>query len=304
MYKHWKFREQVAKTASIFFRSKIKRRYVRDKIRFHDFIQSVGVQDVPLKKYARPIDIAFCFDGRGANLAAVAVRSLVDAAAGLCNYAVYCVVDDTVTAAQKRTIEKMVAHTDSTMTFLPANHDFDAARRAGWPVSIWYRMMLPKLLPDVEKIIYADIDTIFFRDLVELARIDMGKNLVAGVPAHGNKYMNSGFLVLNLQQIRAEKLYEKWVGVAQIKNYRHPDQDLLNFTTRGRAIYLPLRYNFQTYMGRRVFKLYSTRELEDLRHNLVVMHYSNWIKPWGAQGQRPVFSEYWWDVAKKTGLYK
>ena len=165
-------------------------------------------------------------------------------------------------------------------------------------------MMLPKLLPNVSKIIYADIDTIFFRDLVELARMDMGDHIVAGVPAHGNKYINSGFLVLNLDQIRREKLYDKWVAAAPIKKYMNPDQDLLNFSTRGRVLYLPLRYNFQTYMGRRIFRIYAPRELEDIRHHLVVMHYSNWMKPWGDPARRPVFAEYWWDVARRTGLYK
>lgn len=303
MYKHWKCRERIAKTASIFFRSKSRRRYIRDKIRFSGFIQTTGVRDFPIQKYPHMINIAFCFDARGVNLAAVAMRSLVDSAVGICDYNIYCVVDSGVDAARRNMLKRNIGHTKSKITFLTANHDFDNAARGGWPVSIWYRMMLVKLLPRTPKIIYADIDTIFFRDLIELDQMDMGKNLIAGVPAHGNKYINSGFLVMNLRQMRTDGLYEKWVNAARIKNYRHPDQDLLNFTTRSRVIYLPLRYNFQTYMGRRIFRLYPMREIEDVRHHLVVMHYSNWMKPWSAPNQRPVFSEYWWRVADKTGLY-
>ena len=42
----------------------------------------------------------------------------------------------------------------------------------------------------------------------------------------------------------------------------------------------------------------------DLKHNLTVLHYSDYMKPWFPRGQRPVFSELWWRVARETDLYK
>ncbi len=44
-------------------------------------------------------------------------------------------------------------------------------------------------------------------------------------------------------------------------------------------------------------------EIDDLRHNLVVLHFSNWMKPWDAPKKRPIFSEIWWNTAQKTGLF-
>ncbi len=302
MYKYWKIREIIAKMAALVGTNRHKRRQIRDKIRFAGLIQSTGHYDIARKKYPTPIAISLCFNGDGYKLAAVSIRSLVMAASDRCDYRIYCIVDSTVHSEHRRILGRMVADTQSTITFIDANHDFDTAHRRRWPVAVYYRMMLPKLLPDIDQIIYADIDTIFCRDLIDLACLDMGDNLVAGVADYANGYINSGVLVMNLKQMRDENIYDTWVRAAHKKNCKNPDQDLLNYTTRGRKIFLPLRYNFQSMLGTRLFKVHTDREFFDLRHHLVVMHYSNWMKPWHPHNRRPIYSNLWWDAARQTDL--
>lgn len=303
MYKHWKIREFIANIASAPVRTKTGRRRIRDKIRFHNLISQVGQNTLPTAKYPFPINIAFCFDNNGCRLAAVSIKSLVDAAGDACDYNIYCVIDGGVSVKNKQIIKNAVRGTTSRVHFIMANHDFDASYRASWPVAVYYRTMLPKLLKNIDQIIYADIDVIFCRDLTDVARLNMGNKILAGVRDYNNGYLNSGFLVMNLKQIRAEKLYEKWVAASQVKKYKNPDQDLLNYTTRGRTILLPLKYNFQPMLGSWIFKAHSDMEIHDLRYNLVVLHYSNWMKPWHDADKRPIYSQYWWQTAKKTGLY-
>ena len=295
---NYKARELRAKIAASFVLTKTGRRQVRDKIRFSGLIESVGKYDFPQESFSERINVSFCFDGRGWGLAAVAIYSLLESAHERCNYDIYLVVDDTVSADVRKKLMRIVKNTGSTMTFLSANNDFDKSKTHNWPRAVYYRMMLPRLLPKLDRIIYADIDTIFFRDLSELWRIDMGNNLVAGVRERGDGYINSGVLMMNLKQIRQDKIYEKWVKISQQKDNANPDQDLLNDTARGRIIYLPPKYNFQSMMGARIFRINTPREIYDLRHNLVVMHYSNWLKPWHAPENRPIFSEYWWTFAR------
>ena len=303
MYKYWKIREIIAKFAAIFGYNRSIRRRIRDKIRFHDLIADTGITDIPIQKYPHQIPIAFCFNGNGYKLAAVAIKSLILSAKKRCDYTIYCVIDRSVLAEHRRVLGQMIQGSSSQIVFITANHDFDRANRRGWPVAIYYRMMLPKLLPDLDRIIYADIDTIFCQDLTELAQLDMGTNLVAGVRDYANGYINSGLLVMNLSRMRAENIYDKWLSAAHRKDYKNPDQDLLNYTTRGRILYLPLRFNFQSMLGARLFKTHDARAFDDLRHRLVVMHYSNWMKPWYSPIKRPVFSDIWWNIARQTGLY-
>ena len=303
MYTNWKTRELMARMAAIPMRTRTARRRIRDRVRFANIIETVSQNRLPLKKYEHKIPIAFCFDGRGWKLAAVSIQSLLDVSHNRCDYDIYCVTDDTLDATARKKLTRIVQSAKSNITFLDANHDFDQSYRHKWPIPVYYRMMLPKLLPNVDQIIYADIDTIFCHDMIDISRLDMGKNILAGVRDYNNGYINSGFLVMNLRQIRTDRLYQKWISASRTKRYKNPDQDLLNFTTRGRTIFLPLKYNFQPMLGPWIFKAHTQMEIDDLKYNLVVLHFSNWMKPWDAPKNRPIFSEIWWNTAQKTGLF-
>ena len=304
MYKYGLIRQIGSNLAGIFGKTRAARRYNRDRIRYHGLIASVGQNKIPRQKYKTKIPVAFCFDGNGCKMAAVTLKSLLNASAGRCDYDVYCVVTKDTDKALCDIMQNIVRGTGSSIHFLHGNHDFDKSPRGNWPIAMWYRLMLPKLLPtNVHRIIYADIDIMFFYDLIDIYELDLGDNVIAAVPTRTNKYINSGFLLMDIDKIRKEKIYDKWVKVSREHAFYNPDQDVLNETLRGRITFLPLKYNFQLSHGSRIFKIYPAVELDDLKHNLVVLHYSDYMKPWGPVGKRPVFSKYWWDVAKQTGLF-
>lgn len=303
MYKYSKFRQICATVAGAFGHSRTARRLNRDRVRYHGLISTVGQTRLPRQKYPVKIPVAFCFDARGCKMAAVTLKSLLLASENRCDYDVYCVINEDVTKDLQDIIRNVVKGSESKVHFVYGNHDFDKSNRRNWPVAMWYRLMLPELLPDVSRIIYADMDMIFFNDLIDVYEMDLGKNVIAAVPTRTNKYINSGFLLMDLDKIRKEKIYPKWIKASVENDFKNPDQDVLNVTLVGRIAFLPLKYNFQLSHGSRIFKIYSEMELDELKHNLVCLHYSDYMKPWGKRYERPVFSEYWWDVARKTGLF-
>lgn len=304
MYKYGKIRQISSAIAGMFGRDRAARRLNRDRVRYRGLISTTGQNVLPRKKYPTKIPVAFCFDGRGCKMGAVTIKSLLMASVGRCDYDIYCVVTPDIDKESCDIIRRVVKGSGSTVHFVKGNHDFDNAWRGNWPVAMWYRLMLPKLVPNVSRIIYADIDIIFCRDLIDVYELELGKNVLAAVPTRTNKYFNSGFLLMDLDKIRDEKIYDKWIQSAQENQYKNPDQDVLNYTLMGRILFMPLRYNFQLSHGSRIFKIYTETELDDLKHNLTVLHYSDYMKPWFPRGQRPVFSELWWRVARETDLYK
>ena len=303
MYKYSKFRQICATVAGCFGKTRAARRLHRDRVRYHGLISTVGQTMIPRKKYPEKIPMAFCFDARGCKMAAVTLKSLLLASKDRCDYDVYCVVTPDVDEKMRDIIRGVTVGTDSVVNFVLGNNDFDESWRGNWPVAMWYRLMLPKLLPNVDRIIYADIDILLCRDLIDIYELELGNNLIAAVPTRTNKYFNSGFLLMDLAGIRREGMYEKWVTESKTHQYKNPDQDVLNYTLQGRVQFLPLRYNFQLSHGSRIFKIYSAIELDDLKHNLTVLHYSDYMKPWHDADCRPVFSELWWNVARQTGLF-
>ena len=303
MYKYGFFRRVASGVAGCFGKTRPQRRLNRDRIRYHGLIETVGETKIPRQKYPTKIPMAFCFDTRGAKMAAVTMKSLLMASDGRCDYDIYCVIGEDVDKSVCDMVRSVAKPYKSSVHFVHGNHDFDESKRRSWPIAMWYRLMLPKLLPNVSRIIYADMDMIFFNDLIDIYEYDLGKNVIAAVPTRPDNYINSGFLLMDLDKIRKEKIYDKWIRASRENEYYNPDQDVLNYTLKGRIAFLPLRYNFQISHGSRIFKLYSRTQIDDLKHNLVCLHYSDYVKPW-SDGVRPVFSEYWWNVAHQTGLYK
>jgi lipopolysaccharide biosynthesis glycosyltransferase len=260
----------------------------------------------PMKKYGRRISAAFCFDNAVARQAAVAIKSLIESGRGKCDYDIFCITDDPMPDKSREMVKNIVRGTGSKLTFLADNHDFDKSWLDGiWPVSIYYRLMLPKLLPDIDRIIYADVDVAFVGDLIEADMIDMGENLIAGVISNKDAgTINSGFLIMNLRGIRNSRMYEKWVAMSRRERFKYPDQTLLRETCKNRIMYLPWKYNVMPggFKRRETMLTHSEREYYELRYHAVMLHWAGEEKPWHTN-TRPIFSEVWWKYAKQTGLF-
>jgi len=261
---------------------------------------------LPVKKRLKPINLAFGFDSGLARQTGVAIASLLVNSKNRCSYTIYCVVNDSVTPETRNSLTNLVKalDQDSSLIFIEANQDFDQSLRGSWSIGIYYRMMLPALLPELDTIIYADGDAIFCRDLIGLTDLDMGENLIAGAPEKADGYINSGFLVLNLAQMRKEKIYEVWLDTSRRVQYNCPDQDLLNITCRNRIIYLPIKYNFR---HRRYYFLYRRGLIHpfdhhDLKYNPVMLHYFGPLKPWHTI--RFYLDDLWWEYARLTPFYE
>lgn len=128
--------------------------------------------------------------------------------------------------------------------------DFNGSKLA------YLRLFLPELLPDCEWVLYADVDTLWFRDPCELwdcrddahalcwvedlptTREECRRWCAArGVKFHRDwKYACSGVMLMNLAKWRRESLTER--TVAFIRRHGCPpfaDQDVLNLVLGGDA---------------------------------------------------------------------
>jgi len=282
----------------------IPSRNARIIFRINRFVPEIVLEPARLPiRPDKPVDIAFCFDSGRAAQAAVAILSLIQSAGGA-RYNIYCVVDESVGATLRGKLESLAGDAKSKITFLEANGDFDQSNRGNWARAIWFRLMLPKLLPDVRQIIYADSDVIFTDSLAELAMLDLGENLLAAVVEDKHGTFNSGFLVMNLEQIRRAGVYDEWIEMSRTYDFPYPDQELLNRACAGKTLDLPLKYNFRPGMCYRIAGSgrFSEQEWSDLKYHCAVIHYAGG-KPWENGGKYDPMSEIWWKYAKMTGMF-
>jgi lipopolysaccharide biosynthesis glycosyltransferase len=242
--------------------------------------------------------------------AGVAIASLLESAKGLCHYDIYCVVPGTIDAAKRELLKGMAAKLDgkSRISFIPAPDEFDGVYPGRWSAAAFWRLMLHRLLPNVDKIIYTDVDVMFNAPLAELLDKD-----ISGYYVMGNRdpfdfrekrgfykdeinrlrseklYTCSGILVMNLRKMRADGVEAKYAPLMK-HEFTYFDQDVINLAFKDKISYFgdewhatPLRYD-------RGFK---------------IMHFM-WMKPWSfsLDGSALGLADMWWKYACDTPFLK
>lgn len=156
-------------------------------------------------------------------------------------------------------------------------------------IETYFRLLLPSLLPDLERVLYLDCDILIKGDLLPFWETDLTGYYAAGVNerdmlyrnpdyrrsigfADDDVYINAGVCLFNLDQLRADDMERVLFEQAEALKDKitHQDQDILNITFKGRIKNLPATYNYTSY----------EREVDELPlEDVVIIHYS-WHKPW------------------------
>ena len=171
--------------------------------------------------------------------------------------------------------------------------------------AIYYRLFIPDLFPQYDKVVYMDCDTVLLTDVAKLYAIDIGDNLIGAVADQAvesveafrqyvknaldidyTRYFNSGVIVMNLEKFREIGFYEKFCAVFRSYNFIiAPDQDVLNLICKDRVHYYPAEWN-KMPIGQ-----------EESGETLLV-HYNLTMKPW--HYEHIPYEKHFWRYAKKT----
>ena len=137
-----------------------------------------------------------------------------------------------------------------------------------YTIGSMFRVMLPELLPDVDKIIYLDADILVNRDIKELWDTDIQDYCLAAVPDYStvngletpypvanqevpaSHYFNSGVLYMNLDRIRAKgSMHEKVLNyLEENPGARLLDQDALHAVYGGETFLVDESWNTFTHL--------------------------------------------------------
>lgn len=245
----------------------------------------------------------------------VAILSMLQCSTDCCCN-IYILQNDDVTDEDRQYLKTIVSRFSSTIDFISMGDQFnDSFVIRGISVPTYYRLRIPWLLSQYDKIIYCDGDIIFKQSISQLYDIDLGQNLVAGVNTRGykngtvveylrfnnlsaNDYINAGILVINSKQMRLENLdveFEKHIN----NHYRYQDQDIINIVCKGRIEKIDTKYNFTsaelTYQAEQI--VYNRQK--DITINPVIIHFAGdkpwkkfcycWLDWWSVYSQLPTF---------------
>ena len=144
----------------------------------------------------------------------------------------------------------------------------------------FYRLKLPTLLPNVDRVVYFDCDMVINCSLRSLFNKDLGKCPVAGVRDLNRRmvrknptYVNAGMLVMDLKNMReqnVEREFFEWTK-AHKDTIRMGDQEIINETLKGRILVVEDEWNVQSsnFVNRSSYTKYPR-----------VVHFVSRRKPW------------------------
>lgn len=186
-------------------------------------------------------------------------------------------------------------------------------------VQAWFRIKLPDLCKDLDKVLYLDCDTLIRGNLNELFSMDLTGKYLAGVKdvwgvskyvkrlgMKSGVYVNSGMLLFNCDYCRKEHFFDKVVNFAKnnAKIIEFCDQDSINKVVDEHKLVISPKYNLMdTWWRGGYYEFEGEEEAEYLqaKENPVIAHLTG-LKP-AFKGCGNKFKDEWWEVAKKTKIY-
>jgi lipopolysaccharide biosynthesis glycosyltransferase len=180
--------------------------------------------------------------------------------------------------------------------------------------AMWYRIFLPELLPEVDRVLYLDVDTIALDSLEPLWHVDLADSYVAavtnvfylrshaqrpvelGIPA--TDYFNSGVVLMNLDLMRrddsARTLFDYAAGHAT--ELAWPDQDALNVVLGKGRVPLHPRWNCMNSVLQFPWAadVFGAEAVEAARARPAIRHFEGPTinKPWHYGSESPMREVY------------
>ena len=232
----------------------------------------------------------------------------------------HLIIDGSVTESQKEALREEIEkkYSNTTLSFYLIQIEdikkYLIVKRACFPVSIYYRLLLENILPsDIDKILYLDGDIVVRHNLKDLWQTDISDYAVGAVVNQTNSssfwnrlgypkekgYFNSGVLLINLKYWREHELSQQYIKYIKENPDKllYPDQDVLNVILQDSKKLLPERYNVQEAfyrIGRECVPCENTDEIEKAIYDPCIIHYTD-VKPWHFECKHPfrkVYDEY------------
>lgn len=191
------------------------------------------------------------------------------------------------------------------------NNELKLRLRDYYSIAIYYRLFIPNLFTSYKKAIYLDADVVILDDIANLYNMDIGNNLLIATTdstvndsedfrkyskialgLEPEKYINSGVLVMNLEEMRKAKIEQKFIYLLLKYNLEvaAPDQDYLNVLCKDRIKYISEHWDKMPDFGASIPE-----------KDLHIIHYNMMRKPWHYDDVP--YSDVFWRYAKKTKYY-
>ena len=252
------------------------------------------------------INIVLASDGNYAQHACVAMTSVLRNTSNPKRIRFY-LIDDNIDENNKDACMQTIVKNGGHLHFVKANEKAlsNVFVSGNLTRAAYFRLDIPNIVPDeVKRAIYLDCDLLVLDDIKKLWDYDMkGKPVAAtedfGILSskgkyseklvniglqNGDSYFNSGVLLMDLEQWRSSDYAGKLIKLVGERNFRHHDQDALNYMFTGKWTQLPMRWNVIPPIFNMALRVVINGDMRkkavDALNNIGIFHYAGGYKPW------------------------
>ncbi|MDR2485377.1 MAG: glycosyltransferase family 8 protein [Treponema sp.] len=185
--------------------------------------------------------------------------------------------------------------------------NFFTANRPDITAETYYRLYIPELLSDYDKVIYLDGDMICRSDISRLFAFDIGDNFIgaardctgiSGLIRYGAykdktcfdfkanarnliDCYNAGVMIFNIRQFQKTISITELLDLALSRKWANHDQDILNFVTESRTFFLPYSWNFTIEENACYLPETLAKEYAEAERQVKIFHFAGpQRKPW------------------------
>jgi lipopolysaccharide biosynthesis glycosyltransferase len=239
------------------------------------------------------------------------------------------VLDLGLSTASKSAVEKSFVSPQVSLEFIDAVGTVD-----GLPIppvmepittATYARLLVPELLPGIDRVVYLDSDIVVRRCIADLFEADLSGNVALAVPDAVSTHVsappwglanwfevgrnaadlnfNAGVLVMDLTIWRRERIGQRALDFIKSDQFwRVVDQEAINLVVGLRIGALDPRWNQQSGVYKdelALFLPYPRSEVERLRQDPWIVHFTGDTKPWAYASDNPWKSE-WYQYLDQT----
>lgn len=270
------------------------------------------------------IPIVFAFDRSWSNPACVCLFSLMINAHKTTFYDIF-IIHSKSEPINKVNLDIIPQHFNNCrIQYIEVDNVFDHSYEIrGITTTTYYRLLIPLLIQQYDRIIYSDVDVIFRNDLWSIYNsTDLSDAYIAGVNTLSHyipdlklyyekqigidpsKIIYAGNIILNSKAIRDDGIIDVFIRKSN-ETFRFQDMDIINIVCSGKIKYLPPSFCVTTYFSdflvnkrEELLKVWEEEELKQAE-NYGIIHY-NGQKPW--KGYCINF-DIWWEYYRKSPYY-
>lgn len=241
----------------------------------------------------------------------------------------FVVLESEISAQNQKTLLQMVEPFKNVslrfadVTEYIKGYTFFVGNKENFTKESYYRLLLPELMENYQKVLYLDGDMVALTDVAELYQTDLGNELLvssrdfcgmieyynptAGLKKYRDKelglkkpndYFIAGMLLFNIPAFRAAYSTEYLLDFATSRPWRQHDQDVLNVLCQGRVKLVSAAWDVMAPEFNEYLPGELKAELDASLADPKILHFGGDMKPWLCMDAP--FGEYFWRYAAQT----